>query len=158
MPRSPLLRRGKVQKFIFKAVRRDNKQWYTMYTNAKYILDIYINWASLLREYPSMVQRIEALNMNLIFHQPTECNLHLVREFYANWDPSHSEHLLKVRGKAFVVWPAIFSPLDEASSYRYRDSDMESDEEEQSDDDEADDDGDDEDVAAEDMSAIVPFD
>ncbi|PHU30473.1 hypothetical protein BC332_02566 [Capsicum chinense] len=37
--------------------------------------------------------------MNFIFHQPTECNLHLVREFYANWDPSHPDHLLKVHEK-----------------------------------------------------------
>lgn len=36
--------------------------------------------------------------MNLIFHQLTECNLYLVREFYANWDPSHPEHFLRFEG------------------------------------------------------------
>lgn len=94
--RAPPLQRGQVQKFGFKAVRKDGKQWYTKHTDAKYIPEVYIDRASLMRECPSMVRRIEALDMNFIFHQPTECNLHLVREFYANWDPSHPEHLLKV--------------------------------------------------------------
>lgn len=37
--------------------------------------------------------------MNFIFYQPTECNLHLVHDFYANWDPSDPDHELKIRGK-----------------------------------------------------------
>ncbi|PHT66079.1 hypothetical protein T459_30504 [Capsicum annuum] len=95
VPRASPILRVQVQKFGFKAIRKDGKQWYTKHTDAKYISEVYINHASLMREYPSMVRRIEALNMNFIFYQPTECNLHLVREFYANWDPSHPEYLLK---------------------------------------------------------------
>ncbi|PHU29657.1 hypothetical protein BC332_01750 [Capsicum chinense] len=100
VPKAPPLQRGKVQKFGFKAVRKDRKQWYTKHTDAKYILEVYIDRARLMREFPSMVQRIEALNINFIFHQPTECNLHLVREFYDNWDPTHPEYFLK-----FIVSP-----------------------------------------------------
>ncbi|KAF3617515.1 hypothetical protein FXO38_12186 [Capsicum annuum] len=134
VPKAPPLQWRHIQKFRFKVVRKDGKQWYTKHTDAKYILEVYIDRGSFMRECPSMVRRIEALNMNFIIHQPAECNLHLVREFYANWDPSHPEHLLKV-----LV------------------SDMEFDEEEKSDDDCADDDGDDMDEAPKDMAAIVSF-
>lgn len=33
--------------------------------------------------------------MTFVFHQPTKCNLHLVREFYANWDPWDPDHEVK---------------------------------------------------------------
>ncbi|PHT27520.1 hypothetical protein CQW23_32874 [Capsicum baccatum] len=111
VPRDPLLQRGQVQKFGFKDVQKDGKQWYTKHTNAKYILEAYIDRDSLMRECPSMIWRIEALNMNFIFHQPTECNLHLVREFYANWDPNHPKHLLKVHWKVIRFTTADVNEL-----------------------------------------------
>ncbi|PHT72851.1 hypothetical protein T459_23636 [Capsicum annuum] len=46
-----------------------------------------------------MVRQIKKLNMNFIFHQPTECNLYLVHDFNANWDPSDPDHELKIHGK-----------------------------------------------------------
>ena len=76
-----------------------------------YIPELFIDRASLLRECPSMVRRIEAINMNFIFHQPTECNLHLVREFYANWEPSDPDHELKICGKVIRFTAADINEL-----------------------------------------------
>ncbi|PHU17445.1 hypothetical protein BC332_13140 [Capsicum chinense] len=111
VPRAPPLQREQVRKFGFKIVRKDGKQWYFKHTDAKYILEVYIDRAILMRECMSMVQRIEDINMNFIFHQPTECNLHLVREFYSNWDPSHPEHLLKGRRKMIRFTAADINDL-----------------------------------------------
>lgn len=37
--------------------------------------------------------------MAFVFDQPMECNLYLLREFYANWDPRDPNHEVKIRGK-----------------------------------------------------------
>ncbi|KAF3629434.1 hypothetical protein FXO38_05422 [Capsicum annuum] len=58
-----------------------------------------------------MVQRIKAININFIFHEPTESNLHLIREFYANWDPNNPDHELKVCGKLIHFTAANINEL-----------------------------------------------
>lgn len=52
-----------------------------------------------MKEFPSMVRRIEALHMHFLFEHPTECNLSLVCEFYANWDLRCRDSKVKIRGK-----------------------------------------------------------
>lgn len=45
-----------------------------------------------------MVWRLEQMHMNFLFEQPTECNLHLIKEFYANWDPQDPNSEVKIHG------------------------------------------------------------
>lgn len=38
--------------------------------------------------------------MKFVFEEPIECNLHLIREFYANWDPQQADFSVQIRGQA----------------------------------------------------------
>ncbi|KAF3619293.1 hypothetical protein FXO38_20821 [Capsicum annuum] len=149
VPRAPPLHHGYVQKFIFKAIKNVGKQWYSKYMNVMYIPEVFIDRASLPRECPSMVRWIEQLNMNFIFYQPTECNLHLVHKFYAYWDPSDPDHKLKIHGKRHRVdeeeldynpeigpdsFKPVYNDIPTDEERWYKNSDMESNEEDQYDD------------------------
>lgn len=37
--------------------------------------------------------------MTFLLKNPTECNLYLVREFYANWDPREWDSKVKIIGQ-----------------------------------------------------------
>lgn len=39
---------------------------------------------------------------DIVFNQPIENNLHLVREFYANWDHRDPDHEVKIHGKVIT--------------------------------------------------------
>lgn len=49
--------------------------------------------------------------MTFVFHQPTECNLHLVFEFNANWDPRDPHHEVKVHNKVIRFIAANINDL-----------------------------------------------
>lgn len=46
-----------------------------------------------------MVRRIEELHMNFLFEKPTEYNVHLIKEFYANWDLRDQNSEVKIHGQ-----------------------------------------------------------
>uniref|UniRef100_M1D8U0 Uncharacterized protein n=1 Tax=Solanum tuberosum TaxID=4113 RepID=M1D8U0_SOLTU len=52
--------------------------------------------ACLAREFPQILRQIRKLEMEFIFAEPEECNLHMVREFYANWAPEARSHYVTV--------------------------------------------------------------
>ncbi|KAG5571568.1 hypothetical protein H5410_061334 [Solanum commersonii] len=54
---------------------------------------------SLAREFPQILRRTRELGMEFIFAESEECNLHMVREFYANWAPEARSHYVMVRGR-----------------------------------------------------------
>lgn len=64
-------------------VNKEGKSWYKKHTEAKYFSDLSIERDSLDKEFHQVMQRIRELNMGFIFEEPTKCNIHLVREFYA---------------------------------------------------------------------------
>uniref|UniRef100_M1DHJ7 Uncharacterized protein n=1 Tax=Solanum tuberosum TaxID=4113 RepID=M1DHJ7_SOLTU len=47
---------------------------------------------SLAREFRQILRWIRELGREFIFAKPKECNLHIVREFYANWAPEARFH------------------------------------------------------------------
>ncbi|XP_016577508.2 uncharacterized protein LOC107875339 isoform X2 [Capsicum annuum] len=99
VPPAPHIPRGQSRRYGTKAVMESGRKWYSQHKESKYSADQFIDRASLMKEYPSMVRRIEALHMNFLFEQPSECNLSLVREFYANWDLRNKDAEVEVRGR-----------------------------------------------------------
>lgn len=123
MPRSPPVPYGQLRRFGFKAVRQEGEKWYTKHLYTKYITEVFIDMVSLQREYPIMVQRLEQSSMTFVFTHPTECNLHLVYEFYANWGPQDQDHEVKVCSKVVRFTAADindFLGVPEAGTYHLR--------------------------------------
>ncbi|MCD9639028.1 hypothetical protein HAX54_023273, partial [Datura stramonium] len=58
---------------------------------AKYVLENWINEGRLALEFPAIRDKVRELGLGYIFVELEECNLTLVREFYANWETSFGE-------------------------------------------------------------------
>ncbi|PHU25120.1 hypothetical protein BC332_03452 [Capsicum chinense] len=90
VPAAPHVPRGQ-KRFGTKVVVAAERKWYSQHKGSKYSVYQFINRASLMKEYLFMVRKIEAQHMSLLFKQSGVCNLSLVQEFYANWNPKDSE-------------------------------------------------------------------
>ncbi|KAG5631479.1 hypothetical protein H5410_003196 [Solanum commersonii] len=66
---------------------------------------------SLAKEFPQIIRCIQELHMELIFDEPTECNLHVVREFYANSVTESRSHFVKVQGIDVTLTPAFLNDI-----------------------------------------------
>lgn len=55
-----------------------------------------------MKEFPSMVHRIKELDLQFLFGQPFECNLSLMRDFYANSYPYDRDFEVKIRGQVIT--------------------------------------------------------
>lgn len=75
---------GQSHRYETRWVEKAGTKWYTKHNEIEYAPGEFINKESLQRELPSIVRRLEELHMNFLFEQPTQCNLYLIREFYAN--------------------------------------------------------------------------
>lgn len=49
--------------------------------------------------------------MKFIFAERGECNLHMVREFYASWVPDTRSHFVTVRGVNVTITPAVLNDI-----------------------------------------------
>ncbi|XP_047266679.1 uncharacterized protein LOC124897641 [Capsicum annuum] len=94
-----------------RAVFESGRKWYSAHDENKYVGDQHINRENLLKEFPSMVRRLEQLQMQFLFYQPYECNLRLVREFYANWDPYNGDSSVQIRGQLVTFTPHTLNVL-----------------------------------------------
>ncbi|MCD9638150.1 hypothetical protein HAX54_021924 [Datura stramonium] len=75
-------------------------------TKAKYAPKHWIDEGHLAQEFPTIRDKLRELGVGYIIAEPQECNLILVREFYANWDTSFGESTkLKIRGRSIVSFP-----------------------------------------------------
>ncbi|MCD7462323.1 hypothetical protein HAX54_048255, partial [Datura stramonium] len=67
---------------------------------AKYALENLIVEGCLALEFSSMRDKLRELGVGYIFTEPEECNLTLVRKFYAKWDTLFREITkVKIRGQ-----------------------------------------------------------
>lgn len=96
VPRALTVLRGQTRRYGSRWIEKVGKKLYNKHTESKYAPNEIIDRESLHREFPIMVRSIEELHMNFIFEQPTECNTHLIREFYANWDPRDPNLEIKI--------------------------------------------------------------
>ncbi|KAG5575871.1 hypothetical protein H5410_056005, partial [Solanum commersonii] len=62
-------------------------------------------------EFPQILRRIRELHMEFIFAEGRECNLQMVREFYANWEPDARSHFMTVRGVIVTITPAVLNDI-----------------------------------------------
>ncbi|MCD7468508.1 hypothetical protein HAX54_006786 [Datura stramonium] len=64
-------------------------------------------------EFPSIWNKVREQGLGYIFSELEECNLTLVRKFYANWDTSFGESTkVKIRGQ--IVLMMVIDNLDDA--------------------------------------------
>ncbi|KAH0636011.1 hypothetical protein KY285_035712 [Solanum tuberosum] len=66
---------------------------------------------SLAHEFPHILRLIRELGMDFIFAEPKDCNLHMVREFYANWEPEARSHYVTVQGRNVLITPSSINDI-----------------------------------------------
>ncbi|KAG5620145.1 hypothetical protein H5410_005363 [Solanum commersonii] len=54
---------------------------------------------------------LQELHMGFIFQDPSECNVSVVREFYANWKPDARYHFVIVRGVEVPLKPSAINQI-----------------------------------------------
>uniref|UniRef100_M1DJE3 Putative plant transposon protein domain-containing protein n=1 Tax=Solanum tuberosum TaxID=4113 RepID=M1DJE3_SOLTU len=88
------------QKFGKKVVERYGHEWFECQKEAKYLGDEYVNEVRLQTQFPVIYNTINALGLRFMFENPGDCNLTLVREFYANWNTeTRFNKTVPIRGK-----------------------------------------------------------
>ncbi|MCD9644495.1 hypothetical protein HAX54_032720, partial [Datura stramonium] len=74
--------------------------WFKTQKEAKYSPKNLIDEGFLTLEFPAIRYKLRELGVGYIFAEPEECNITLVREFYAKWDTSFGESTkVKIRGQ-----------------------------------------------------------
>ncbi|KAG5619740.1 hypothetical protein H5410_004958 [Solanum commersonii] len=75
------------------------------------------------REFPRIMRLLQELHMGFIFQGPSECNISVVREFYANWKPDAHSHFVTVRDVEVPLTPSainqILGTTDASSNIRH---------------------------------------
>ncbi|KAG5581284.1 hypothetical protein H5410_051911 [Solanum commersonii] len=66
---------------------------------------------NLARAFPQILRRIRVLGMEFLFVDPAECNLHMVREFYANWALKARSHYVMVQGRNVPITPISINDI-----------------------------------------------
>ncbi|KAH0679319.1 hypothetical protein KY284_020404 [Solanum tuberosum] len=61
--------------------------------------DEFVNEVRLQSQYPDIHRTVDELGLRFIFDNPGDCNLTLVREFYANWLTETKYKIVPVRGE-----------------------------------------------------------
>ncbi|KAH0758007.1 hypothetical protein KY290_021500 [Solanum tuberosum] len=103
--------REPVQKFSKKVVQRYGWEWFACQQEAKYIGDEFVNEVRLQSQFPVIYQTVIELGLRFIFDNPGDCNLTLVREFYANWLTETKYKTVLVRGKDVKFFARILNEL-----------------------------------------------
>ncbi|KAG5594233.1 hypothetical protein H5410_035465 [Solanum commersonii] len=88
---------------------------------AKYMGDEFVNEVRLQSQFPAIYQTINELGLRFIFENLGDCNLTLVREFYANWLTETKYKTVSVRGKDVRTRncdPDEFNSLKDKPPYR----------------------------------------
>ncbi|MCD7445833.1 hypothetical protein HAX54_000072, partial [Datura stramonium] len=111
VPRAPPARRFRV-----KAVEEHGLKWFNAQKEDKYALENWIDEGRLALELPTIRDTFCELGLGYVFAELEECNLTLVREFYANWNTSYGESTIIKEGcqmvrrsfNAFLDMPVIY--------------------------------------------------
>uniref|UniRef100_M1DQL3 Putative plant transposon protein domain-containing protein n=1 Tax=Solanum tuberosum TaxID=4113 RepID=M1DQL3_SOLTU len=111
IPPAPAVPRGQTQRYGAMAVTSEGKKWYKSHTEAKYFSDVILDDINLEREFPHIMCRLQELHMGFIFQDPSECNVSVVREFYANWKPDARSHFVIVRGVEVPLTPSAINQI-----------------------------------------------
>uniref|UniRef100_M1D9F4 Putative plant transposon protein domain-containing protein n=1 Tax=Solanum tuberosum TaxID=4113 RepID=M1D9F4_SOLTU len=88
-----------IQKFGEKAVLRYGWEWFECQREPKYMGDEYVHEVRLNSQFPVIYRTVLELGLRFIFYHPGDCNLSLVRKFYANWLTQTMYKIVPIRGK-----------------------------------------------------------
>ncbi|MCD9559512.1 hypothetical protein HAX54_017511 [Datura stramonium] len=77
-------------------MEKEGKKWFKEHKESKYSHEMFIDKKSLALEFPHIVERLHTLGLGFVLNDPGECNLNMVREFLANWDPKESERYARI--------------------------------------------------------------
>jgi hypothetical protein len=111
IPPAPALPRGQTRRYGIKAVHPSGKNWYKRHAESRYLSDMPIDDERLGREYPAILRQLEERNMQFLFAAPKPCNLHMVREFYANYQTDKRTHYITVRGVEVPLSPMAINEI-----------------------------------------------
>ncbi|KAG5570504.1 hypothetical protein H5410_060270 [Solanum commersonii] len=113
VPLAPIIPKGQTRSrwFGVKAVTKEGNAWYKKHTYISYFSDVCIDRDSLACEFPQILMRIRELGIKFIFAEPEKCNLHMVREFYANWAPKARSHYVTVIGRNVSITPTCINDI-----------------------------------------------
>ncbi|KAG5581986.1 hypothetical protein H5410_052613, partial [Solanum commersonii] len=78
---------------------------------AKYMGDEFVNEVRLQSQFPDINRVVHKLGLRFIFDNPGDCNLTLVREFYANWLTEMKYKIVFVREKDVKFYARILNEL-----------------------------------------------
>ncbi|MCD7470895.1 hypothetical protein HAX54_011097 [Datura stramonium] len=83
--------------------------WFKTQKKVKYAPENWIDEGRLKLEFSTIRDKVRELGLGYIFAESEECNLNLVREFYANRDTSFAESTkVKLRvGRSIVSFPVV---------------------------------------------------
>ncbi|KAH0708909.1 hypothetical protein KY290_010426 [Solanum tuberosum] len=88
-----------VRKFGEKVIERYGWEWFECQREPKYIGNEYVNEVRLQSQFLVIYRIVLELGLRFIFDHPGDCNLSLVREFYANWLIEIKYKIVPIRGK-----------------------------------------------------------
>ncbi|KAG5606880.1 hypothetical protein H5410_028372 [Solanum commersonii] len=103
--------REPVQKFGEKVVERYRWKWFECQREAKYMGDEVVNEVRLQSQFFYIYRTIHELGLRFIFENLGDCNLTLVREFYANWLTETKYKTVPVRGEDVKFSAQILNEL-----------------------------------------------
>ncbi|KAH0709561.1 hypothetical protein KY284_010988 [Solanum tuberosum] len=116
--------REPVQKFGKKAVERYGWTWFDCQREAKYMGDEYVDEVRLQSQFPVIYRIVVELGLRFIFYHPGDCNLSLVREFYANCLMETKYKIVPIRGKDVEFSARILNELLGTPNYDADDFNM----------------------------------
>ncbi|KAG5615721.1 hypothetical protein H5410_015545 [Solanum commersonii] len=111
IPPAPTVPRGQTQCYGDKVITPEGKKWHKSHTEAKYFSDVILDDVNLEREFPHIMRRLQELHMCFIFQDPSECNVSVVREFYANLKPDARSHFVIMRGVEVSLTPVLLNQI-----------------------------------------------
>uniref|UniRef100_M1DCD9 Putative plant transposon protein domain-containing protein n=1 Tax=Solanum tuberosum TaxID=4113 RepID=M1DCD9_SOLTU len=103
--------REPMQKFGKKVVERYGWERFEWQREAKYIGYEFVNAVRLQLQFRDIYRIIHELGLRFIFDNPGDCNLTLLREFYANWLTETKYKTVPVRGRDIKFSARILNEL-----------------------------------------------
>uniref|UniRef100_M1DRI3 Putative plant transposon protein domain-containing protein n=1 Tax=Solanum tuberosum TaxID=4113 RepID=M1DRI3_SOLTU len=103
--------REPAQKFGKKVVQRYGLTWFDFQREAKYMGDEYVDSVRLQCQFPDIYRIVVELGLRFIFYHPGDCNLSLLREFYANWLTETKYKTVPIRGRDVKFSARILNEL-----------------------------------------------
>lgn len=85
--------------FGINSVKYYGKYWFKRIRPTKYMHEMAIDELALKGKHLPIWEASHKMEWEFVFNNPSEANVSLIREFYANWDVRDEENLVPIRGR-----------------------------------------------------------